>query len=532
MKPWLRHVLIIICLLFAVINGVHLFKGGILFHEDIARDFIIMDELVAEKKLTLIGPKTELLPGFFHGPIWYYLNLPIFALSAGDPFVMGIFWYVLYIFGVLSLGYFVKKFTDDSTALVAMTIFMGIMGLMNVRLWQESISLFLSLPFLYFISMYIYTKKITFLIIALILLGLTIHSQVAFGGPILLLTLPMLIFVWIKHKRWSHFFSLFILLLTLATYLIFEFRHDFIQTHSLLDFITRTKVNEVSYRNILVERFLAIAENFKLIQVNFYSRLWGQLPTKNEWILEHASAVMGVLSLILIHIKNKTFPRILQIAWRITLLYLIGYWVITFPFKSEIRWYYTEQLISIICLWWAYVITKYPSKIIYAVFLGTVLVNLTYLARTITTHMLNPLVYGGDWMTHWEWYKTVGEDILADSKGREFGYFAYSDRTYSYQFKYLMIYLEKKGHAKICDYCKQPLTYLVIEPKNPYVDLGIDQRYWQESKVRIDRPPNGEWHYTNTGVYKFPVSILRYELDDVEILVESDPLLDPRAQER
>jgi hypothetical protein len=63
-------------------------NGDILFYSDIARDFLLMEDILYNKPIALIGPRSGAISGVFHGPLWFYLNLPAFILGKGNP--MGI----------------------------------------------------------------------------------------------------------------------------------------------------------------------------------------------------------------------------------------------------------------------------------------------------------------------------------------------------------------------------------------------------------------------------------------------------------
>ncbi len=69
---------IVICIIMASWFVIH---GDIYFHTDIARDFLLLEDMVKNKPITLIGPRSGGISGVFHGTLWLYLNLPILILS-------------------------------------------------------------------------------------------------------------------------------------------------------------------------------------------------------------------------------------------------------------------------------------------------------------------------------------------------------------------------------------------------------------------------------------------------------------------
>ena len=77
----------------------HFFKNDIFYDTDIARDFLLWQEMSDKHKLTLIGGRSS-LPGLFHGPLYYWLGWPFFLLAGGNPLGVAVFWagsYALFI---------------------------------------------------------------------------------------------------------------------------------------------------------------------------------------------------------------------------------------------------------------------------------------------------------------------------------------------------------------------------------------------------------------------------------------------------
>ncbi|MBI3380287.1 hypothetical protein HY029_06055 [Candidatus Gottesmanbacteria bacterium] len=86
-------------------------QGDLNFNTDIARDFLLLEDL-KQKKVVLIGARAG-PAGFFHGPAWMYLNLPIYILGNGNPVVVGWFWIALTI-GFLFYSFKIaKKIFDE-----------------------------------------------------------------------------------------------------------------------------------------------------------------------------------------------------------------------------------------------------------------------------------------------------------------------------------------------------------------------------------------------------------------------------------
>src|SRR5579863_1660833 len=103
--------------------SLHLFLGDLLFHTDIARDFLLIQDIAINHKLTLIGPRAGGIPGTFLGPAWLYLNVPAFLLGNGNPIVVGYFWLLLVLTGFGVVFYITKKIYNYEVAVLATMIF-------------------------------------------------------------------------------------------------------------------------------------------------------------------------------------------------------------------------------------------------------------------------------------------------------------------------------------------------------------------------------------------------------------------------
>jgi len=142
-------------------------NGDILFYSDIARDFLLMEDILYNKPIALIGPRSGAISGVFHGPLWLYLNLPAFILGKGNPIIVGWFWVLLYIINLI-ITYKIGKLLFDkhigliATLIVALTTISFPAGPSN-----PVGALILSPIFFYFLISYLKQKKIKFLLISL-----------------------------------------------------------------------------------------------------------------------------------------------------------------------------------------------------------------------------------------------------------------------------------------------------------------------------------------------------------------------------
>src|SRR3989344_6206913 len=102
--------------------------GNISFNTDIARDFLLLEDVYYNHNISLIGPRAGGIPGVFHGPMWIYLNLPAYALGAGNPIAVGWFWVGLFIISIGIIYYVSIKMFDRTTAMIATLVYASAYG--------------------------------------------------------------------------------------------------------------------------------------------------------------------------------------------------------------------------------------------------------------------------------------------------------------------------------------------------------------------------------------------------------------------
>ena len=180
---YLIYVLIVINIL---LSSRWIFDGNLFFHTDIARDFLLMVDIVDNKHLVLIGPRSGAIPGLFHGPLWIYLNLPAFIIGQGNPVFVAWFWVALYISSLFIIYYVGKKMFGEEEGLLSALLLSSITALQVRSLFNPYGALLLSPLYFYTFIKYLKDKNLAILVVSLFILGLIIQFQVSFGVPVLI----------------------------------------------------------------------------------------------------------------------------------------------------------------------------------------------------------------------------------------------------------------------------------------------------------------------------------------------------------
>lgn len=471
-------------------------KGDVYYNEDIARDLLLIENTITNQPITLIGPRTLGITGFFHGPLWLYVNLPAYLIGHGNPLAMGVFWIFLYVAYLGIVYYSAKKLFDSTVALFSVLLLSSVS---YTYIFNNTFGALMLFPlYFYFFTHYLKTAKVKFLAIAFFIIGLIIQFELAFGIPILIVSLPYLFYFLIRKKKLKHHLSLSVILIPLSTYILFDLRHNFIQIHSLLNYIFPQKASTAPFISLpLLQQRLQVITGSSLQFLNHHSTL--------------LNIIFFGLGIYLINaIKKKNNLHYAHIFITFLILY-IGFWIVTLIFKGGMwLWYYYEFTPVIVILFCSSyrLINRY---IFIAIFLVFYIVGMQGI---ISDYAVNKDNFIGKDRYSWQLYSIVARKVYTDAP-KQFSYYVYEGDELGYRTRYAMHYFQKDYNKIGSENTKQKTTYLLI---NSVVDNN-NNNWWKENKVRINKKPI----YKNilNNIYL----IEKYELNANEIAVPSDPSL-------
>ena len=217
-------------------------------HDEDLGGWIVKDILV-DHHLRLIGQETS-IDGLFIGPIFYYLQAIFYFLFNMDP--IGSYFLVLLISiaTFFSIYFVFSKLFDKKVGLIGVFIYACSLGLAGYEKWivPTNPTLLWCVWYLYLLLSLI--KGQLNLYLAGFLFGLIWHIHIAFAP--LTIILPVLLVLNRKRINFKEIFpfkkviiSLFIFCLFISPLVLFEIRHDFLQTKSIFAAVSKER-NEVS----------------------------------------------------------------------------------------------------------------------------------------------------------------------------------------------------------------------------------------------------------------------------------------------
>ncbi len=206
----------------------------------------IAKDIVVEHHFRLIGQETS-ITGVFIGPIFYYLMALSFAVFNMNPMSANIPTTIISLLTIFSIYWVFSKFFNQTTGLIGAFLYAISPGMVFLDRWvvPTQPSILWGIWYLY-VLFSILKGNFQLIILPLsILIGLIWHVHIAFI-PLLIL-LPFAFLLSDKKKRRFEFkfktlvLSLLVLIILTSPFFIFEVRHGFVQTRSLVQATTQDK---------------------------------------------------------------------------------------------------------------------------------------------------------------------------------------------------------------------------------------------------------------------------------------------------
>lgn len=213
-----------------------------------ANDAVVSSNIFFQKKVTLLGPMTE-VEGIFHSPIYYYIIGLIYFLFGKNPAWVSLF-IILSNLICIPLIYLVgKNFFNKRVGLIAAVIFTFSYEVISYGLWIANASL--GLPFI-ILTFYFFYKSFkenqNYLPFAFFFFSLAISFELIISMNILGITALYFIYRKERLKLKTILFSAVAFITPLITYPIFEIRNKFLMTNS---FFKMLNGQDTEFKSIL-----------------------------------------------------------------------------------------------------------------------------------------------------------------------------------------------------------------------------------------------------------------------------------------
>ena len=435
-------------------------QGFFAFTYDQGRDLLAAKEIVADKNFTLIGPTTGLM-GIFYGPWWYYFLALLFLISK-NPITITLIFGLIGIVTVGAIYFLTKRITKNSlvSASLATTVAMSqAFNTTSSQIWNPS--LVHPLMTVYIFSLYQIFQKAT--LIWFFVLGLSsgfiFDTEAAFGIMLITSTVaaPFIFKKQFMNKKSLMFFLGIIIVL--APRIIFEIRHDFLMTKTLINWSSEINQNNMN----LIQRFISRLDQFFLIFAQTFSQ---------------SNKLLAIPLLVLITVSAVTVRKKIGkdkfFKFLILTLFII---YAGFSFYPESVWdYYLIGLPVIFIIIFAILVKHLIMKnkiLTYAILLIATVVG-------FNQRLLSPfsITWQGDGAIYKN-QKAVIEDIKEDLKG-DYSLHVYTPARFDYPFDYLVWLYHQTGRIDLPK-DNQRRLFLIIRDDNSHLYLPTG---WYGDKLK------------------------------------------------
>lgn len=471
-----RVIIIVVSLLF--LFGLYLRISGTLegyfpFTFDHARDFVDLREMLVDGKLRLIGPSTG-IDGVFHGVWWHWLLTLPFIATGGNPMIMVLIFNVLTALEIPVAFYLGRRLKGNTGGLVfASLVSMSPFFIAtSAQMWHPHVIPILTL--VYTIALLkLFEKKKNFFVLGL-LLGLFFEFGFLAGGIVVAASLIALFINKIRPYLKQLVVAIGGFLLWEVPRVIFELRHNFIQTRSFIAYLTNSQ-------RVIEPLGMRFVERMRTIYGLFSDAFFG---TYQGW----AIVLLIILSLLLV----RLFPSFSHLEKRITkyLLTLIVSMIVLAVFYPNTIWHYylislPGFMLPIVGLLITHLITK--NKVVGSLLLtGILLVNVSPWRFFAPKWEGDAAVYKNQ--------LAIVDTIYQRAQGSQFNVAVYSPSLTDYNYQYIFNWYGMRKYGYIPDSQKPlPVTFYIIEP-DPW-NKGLREKWLTE------RQADGEivWQETLPG---------------------------------
>ena len=455
-------------------------QENLFFSYEQGRDLLVVKK-ITEGDLTLLGPRTN-IEGIFHGPLFYYFMVPFYLLFSGNPLgLMAPF--IFFGLGCIYLAYLVgKNFFNQYVGLIAALLYATSYEAIVYSRWLSNppLACFFSLLLFYSIHQVVTGDSKFLILVALAFAGI-FHSEVA--AAIFLLPAMVIIWLWFKPRikdKKIKLVSFLALLFALSSYWLFELRHQFLFTKSILRFL-RNKEN--IYRPL-------IGETLEIVFNRYVGEFQAMVFPANIWIATFV--FLGIFLVLFLEIKKLGFFARKAIGEKILFL-----WLVSAPPLGLFIWrglhleYYLVAVVPAMVISAAFfiywLISQKNLKVIGLLLLAVFLVNNLYVWQKKLPKNEEVFYLAPQPASLLGLEKKVIDYIYSETGEEEFSWQAFAipyEMEHAWEYLFWQYGKRKYNYLPAHTSNRPGYFYLILEP-------GGDQAYrlrWIENKIGQEKP--------------------------------------------
>ncbi len=470
-------IFILMLILVFLLSSRMIISGNFFLLADQGRDFSLTKSIVVDHKLTLIGTHSG-LGGIFHGPLWLYLLAPVFILGHGDPIYFAYFYILIAEITVISAFIVGKKLYGEKIALI-FAFLVGtspVIGSYVPNTIGVNLMPLLYIFVVYFLILYIRGNNKSFIFLSF-LTGLAFQFETASAIALV----PIIFFTYFYHfknvKNFKLIFlSLFAFGLSIANFIFFDLRHQFI--------ISKSIINTFSINSVHAKGYLDLSHRFFDHLTSLIGIYRGPFLPQSQYfyIFILVYIILGLILIISKNFKDKN-------KYPVEIFYLILFPALNFiiyMFYPYTIWpEYTLGFLSPLAMGYSLIIyLNIKNKLMLLLTIILVIFYCSNIFILIKNQYFTKVDYsynGGTYLNQ----ERVVTFIFNDAKKSNFGYFVYSPDTFTYSMDYLFWWNgEKYGYLPKNEKLRN--TYLVMSP--PLAGDNNAYNFWKKYVIRTTAP--------------------------------------------
>lgn len=429
--------------------------GNFIFNMDNARDMVDVREMVVSKHLRLIGP-TSAIDGFYNGPGWYYLLSIPFLLSGGNPYASILMEIMLWAVG----GYFLLKLTSRwglwSMVLVgSIWVASNFVLLASQYAFNPNPVIFLTPFLIYLLEKYLEKGEMLFSILLWFLAGLFLQFEMATG---ILIPAILLTSIFLLNKKLfklkSFWVGVLIYIVLLMPQILFDLKHEFIMTKSVLTYLSLTQDKGQVINPLL---------RLRLIATSFYDTI---LPTFENFKFFTKTAILFFFIALFIQAKKgiKAGDKLFFICSILILVSFVGYTLLPITVN---RWHLDAVVVT------AIITTGFILKTIIDLGkigkfaeMGIVIIVIVYSLLNIQNYLNDLKKPNNDPASYKNEISSI-DYVYQKADGKNFKVYTYLPSVIDYPYQYLFWWIGLKRYGYIPeDYAYAPNKPAYIAQKD------------------------------------------------------------------
>ena len=275
MDKYLKKESLILLIIFLIALALRIYniKHTLLFHYDQGYHGLAIREIWDNKRLTLLGHKTD-VQGIFHSSFFYYLMLPLYLISGWNPVGVSTILAGIDALSIMFIYLTAKKLFSKEVGLISALLYAVSYSVISYSRWLSNVTL---IPFFSSIIFYLLAlsggKKVRYFSLALFIAGIVTQLNGAIG--FFLLPILIIYLIYFKNglikKKLNLILYLGFFALPNIGLLLFDLRHDFLVTRSIVNLFTKSDSSWLTYAGFI--RVTEILTN-QFINLFSYRNTW------------------------------------------------------------------------------------------------------------------------------------------------------------------------------------------------------------------------------------------------------------------